>query len=380
MPLQSRLRRIVPQAMYQNPSGMGQDNGTSQDDPYSVGSPTFPNQGVGQNYDNTDEVSAEEDTNLTKKQKLLALIDSKDPAEIDTPLMRKYQDFLLNDQPKQEDFKQPGRLKRIQAGLATLSTDDPRMKEVARDNILHGDYNRAMRQYDSRATQLGEGAGLEERLVSNKRMAAASGALNEARSRTADIAQQKANDAAEKARRDEEIKVAALQANVDKTNAQLEQARANAAMKDANTDAALKSRDAERAAIDARHALDITMRENALAETKRQHDAENADHERQRANDEARIKALQDAAAARETPVTQEKIEKKPPNLFQRIAPSIFGEPEGKTTTTTTTKGKPGATIGGEPPPIDKRVAGVTTWLMPNGKTGTWNGTGWEVK
>lgn len=93
-------------------------------------------------------------------------------------LMSQYRDLVARRPQRPE---KPGRLKRIQAGIATLATDDPRLKEVARENVLYGNYNRELRDWADQLENFKELAGMEGSRNINERVAL-SNAFRERRS------------------------------------------------------------------------------------------------------------------------------------------------------------------------------------------------------
>lgn len=82
-------------------------------------------------------------------------------------------DQLVNHIDSMPVRTEPGRLKKIQAGIATLATDDPRGKEQIRDSVKYGRYNREYSDWKDRYDPRLEVSKLENTRNTNDRQVGA---------------------------------------------------------------------------------------------------------------------------------------------------------------------------------------------------------------
>jgi len=254
---------------------------------------------------------------------------SQDPSNgtfgISTPIMDAYRQTLLQAPPTREKLTM---LHRIFAGMAAMS---PATSPAEIEAIKYPQYTKDKAAYDQRVKQLGEGAGTEERYVSNQRLTAASDSRAQR-----DL--QRMQDAKDKSDKEYQLKEQTLQQNLQIANDKLDQAKNVADQRQGNAEATLNLREAEMAAVKARHELDIAQRDRQLDETKRLNDAriQKMNDDNKTAQD--RIKALEDSIAARNSDKSVTTTEEKPLTGFQKVE-KFFGmnpEPEKKSKTTTT--------------------------------------------
>lgn len=94
----------------------------------------------------------------------------QNPQNFQTPILDKYSQFL-NQAPNPNDprFK-PGFGRKLVAGLSGLGASSPSEALGVQNYILDEPYNKEMQNYSTKAKLYGEGANIEERSITNKRL------------------------------------------------------------------------------------------------------------------------------------------------------------------------------------------------------------------
>lgn len=307
--------------------------------------------------------------------------DDSNPLAYDTPILNQYKNLLSNP-PNPNDYA-PSRGRRVLAALAGMGAGaapissyggqptgfryDPKAQLTVQDTIQNEPFDRAMRNYDLQANNLGKGATVEEKEITNQRLGDVARANEGLKGRkleidqqAADVKQQQADIARKKEQDIYETKQKELQQKADKAAQDLAEKQKEFEGKQANFEQQLQVHKLQLEAADATHKLQIAQKDRALEEAKRLHDLESANWDKQRKDAEARIKAAEDAVKARTADKTTTKTESTPGGWFG------VGD-KSKTTTTTTTSS------GNAPKVGDKKT-------FPNGKVGVFDGKGWVAQ
>jgi len=336
-----------------------------------------------------------------------------------TPMLDKYRDYV-NNLPQPSDY-QPSSTQRVLAGLAGMGgnrpagmwggvpvgfVNNPESQYSVTQAMLNQPYQKALTNYEAGGKMLEQGAGIEERDIANRRGIAETQARidettreNKARDADREVLrdrqQQDSDTRLAKAQDDAKKAADALAEKKTEYEETMQRLKDESAKKDANAQALLKFHEdtaaamqrlheAENASRDAQRKAENAIRDRAESDRVTEADRRNAAYE-QRISDLSKPKPP--PAPTTETDV----VKGKPQSTFLGIPIPFTGTPDKTTTKTKGPTGNyqnpnptPAAPVvqpqsAGGPPPLKDRIIGKTTWKMPNGNIGTWNGTGWAT-
>lgn len=229
----------------------------------------------------------------------------------------------VSDMPARSNY-QPGKLRQVAAAMAGLGAgvqpasmwggvpvgmrSSPEAAYRVTRGINEAPFDAATEDWKNKIGPLGTLANREETRNKEDRINAnetVTRELSDNKEKNANVVNlQKLEDARKKEADIWATKQADMQRKIDESNAKLEQAAERMKQQGENQVAVLEFHRAQLAAQDARHALDISTRERAMDETKRQHDEQQKKWDADRKVAEERIKALEDAAKLKAQPTT----------------------------------------------------------------------------